>query len=251
MPRYFIEVSYKGTSFRGFQVQENAVTVQGELNKALATLFKSEIETTTSSRTDSGVHALQNFLHLDSLVAITPKMRYNLNAIISSNIVIQNVYEVPETAHSRFDAISREYLYYIRYHKDPFLLDTSYFYPYPLDIDLMNEAASLLLKTTDFSSFAKRHSDVSNHNCLLEEAIWTRDLHDQLVFKVISNRFLRGMVRALVATQILVGRKKVTLSELEDIIHAKNCTRADFSAPAHGLFLKKVNYPQRLLAKPI
>jgi tRNA pseudouridine38-40 synthase len=251
MSRYFIEVAYKGTSFKGFQVQDNANTIQGEINKALHVLLKEEIETTTSSRTDAGVHAFQNFLHFDTAKELTARMHYNMNAILPNDIVLQALYRVGDQCHSRFDALSREYDYFIIQKKNPFLRDTSYFYPLPVDIGLMNEAAAMLLQTTDFTSFAKRHSDVNNFNCDLKSAKWTVNQQQQIVFHVESNRFLRGMVRGLVATQLLVGRKKISLSEFEQILFSHDCTHADFSAPGHGLFLSKVNYPSELTAFPL
>ena len=251
MPRYFIEVGYKGTSFRGFQIQDNAATIQGQINQALQTILKTSIETTTSSRTDAGVHAHQNFLHFDTECMLTANMLYNLNAVIAQDIVVRSLYQVADEAHARFDALSREYDYYIIQQKNPFLRETSHFYPLPVDIDLMNKAADVLLQTTDFSSFAKRHSDVNNFNCALKAARWTLNDRHQLVFHVESNRFLRGMVRALVGTQLLLGRNKISFDEFQQIILSKDCTNADFSAPAHGLFLAKVNYPEGLLAFPI
>ncbi len=251
MSRYFIEVGYKGTAFKGFQIQENAQTIQGQINHALQTILKTEIETTTSSRTDAGVHAHQNFLHFDTDRILTANMLYNLNAVISQDIVVRSLYRVTEQAHARFDALSREYDYYIIQKKDPFLRETSHFYPLPVDIEIMNKAADILLQTTDFSSFAKRHSDVHNFNCSLKAARWIWNERNQLVFHVESNRFLRGMVRALVGTQLLLGRNKISFDEFQQIILSKDCTNADFSAPAHGLFLAKVNYPSELLAYPI
>lgn len=251
MPRYFVEVSYKGTAFRGFQIQDNGITVQGEINRALSIIFKEEIQTTTSSRTDAGVHARQNFLHFDVVQEFSGRLIYNLNAIIHDDILIRSIYLVPESAHARFDATSRQYSYRIINEKNPFKKEFAYFYPFPLDIERMNEAAIALLSTSDFSSFAKRHSDVNNFNCNLSVAHWNQTDDGQLIFKVQSNRFLRGMVRALVGTQLLVGRKKISLNDFQAIILARDCTHSDFSAPAHGLFLEKVNYPDELLGKAL
>lgn len=247
MPRYFIEVCYKGTSFKGFQIQDNGITIQGEINRALRIILKEEIQTTTSSRTDSGVHAIQNFLHFDTTQLISGKSIYNLNAIIHDDILIRAIYLVTNTAHARFDAIAREYTYHIICEKNPFKKEFAYFYPFPLDIGLMNEAALALLSNSDFSSFAKRHSDVNNFNCNLSYAKWEQIEDGLIAFRVKSNRFLRGMVRALVGTQLLVGRKKISLEEFKAIILAKDCTESDFSAPAHGLFLEKVFYPGSML----
>lgn len=243
MPRYFLEICYRGTIFNGFQIQNNSKTIQGEIEKGLSIIFKQIISTTTASRTDTGVHAHQNYLHFDIDKEVTQKNLYNLNAILDRDIVVRNIHQTNDDAHSRFDATSREYTYYIIHERNPFLNDTSYYFPFQISIGRLNEAAKILIENKDFSSFAKRHSDVNNFNCKLMKAFWTMNEKNQLVFKVTSNRFLRGMVRALVATQLLVGRGKVTMQDFIQIIDAKDCTKADFSAPANGLFLVKVNYP--------
>lgn len=251
MPRYFIELTYKGTSFAGFQIQNNALTIQGEINRALKTVLHEEIQTTTASRTDAGVHANQNYLHFDFSGTITSKTIYNLNCIISDDILIQNIFLVSDMSHSRFDAISREYDYFISPTRNPFVKETSYFYPVKLDLEKLNQAALILKTTNNFTSFAKRHSDVNNFNCKIEKISWALNRDQQIVFNVVSNRFLRGMVRALVATQILVGRNKISLNDFENIINSRDCSNADFSAPAKGLFLQKVNYPSSLLMETI
>ena len=239
MPRYFIEFAYKGTHYSGLQIQDKGITVQGELNKALEVLTKSVIVTTSSSRTDAGVHARQNYLHIDLETEINPRLLYGLNAILPSDIVVNSITQVNEQAHARFDALSRQYHYNIIQKKDVFNRELAYFYPFKLDVELMNQAAAVLLKTMDFTSFAKRHSDVNNFNCHLTLAVWSIDSNGLLVFQVTANRFLRGMVR----TQLLVGRKKINLSEFSAIIEERNCSRADFSTPAHGLFLNHIEYP--------
>lgn len=246
MPRYFIEVAYHGSGFSGFQEQQRGETIQGHVNKALQIYFKQAIETTSASRTDSGVHAYQNYLHFDYHGEIAQRSVYNLNAILPEQIVIRRICGVPDNAHARFDAVAREYLYYIHQSKNPFLRETSHFYPMPLDTARMNEAAAILKGNLDFTSFAKRHSDVKNHNCTLELAHWSWNEQQQLVFHVRANRFLRGMVRGLVATQLLVGRGTMSIGQFISVIRARDCRRADFSAPAHGLFLSRVEYPEGL-----
>lgn len=247
MPRYFVEVAYKGSGFSGFQEQENADTIQGEINKALGIYLKQTIETTSASRTDSGVHAYQNFLHVDVAEEISPRALYNLNAILPDQIVIRRLAVVPDQAHARFDAVAREYLYFIHQQKNPFQRETSHFYPMPLDIERMNASAKLLCDNLDFTSFSKRHTDVKNFNCTLETARWFWNDAQQLVFHVRANRFLRGMVRGLVGTQLLVGRGSMSLDQFADVIASKDCQKADFSAPAHGLFLSRIEYPAGLL----
>ena len=164
MARYFIEVAYKGTGYAGFQVQQNANTIQAEIEKALHVYFRKVFSLTGSSRTDAGVHAQQNFFHFDSDIiftkAETDKATYHLNAILPLDIAIKNIRQVAENAHCRFDATARSYRYCVHQHKDPFLQDDSYYYPYPLNIDAMNEAAKLLFDFTDFESFAKKNTQV-------------------------------------------------------------------------------------------
>lgn len=242
MHRYFLELSYKGTAYSGFQVQQNAATIQSEVGKALQTLFRDPFALTGSSRTDAGVHALQNFFHFDTEQIIENRQLYNLNALLPQDIVVKGIYPVPETAHCRFDAISREYRYFIYDAKDPFLNDRAWLYPYPLDLDLLNEAAALICAYQDFTSFSKRNTQVKTYRCAIEKSEWGKE-NGMLVYTVRANRFLRGMVRGLVGTMLKVGRKQLTVNDLRDIIDARDVTRADFSTPARGLFLAAVNYP--------
>ncbi|HPI53695.1 MAG TPA: tRNA pseudouridine(38-40) synthase TruA [Chitinophagaceae bacterium] len=243
MPRYFIEVAYKGTHFKGFQIQDHERTIQGELNRALSILLKTDIQTTTSSRTDAGVHAHQNFLHVDTDSNCLQEKAYNINAILPQDMVVTGIYPVQENAHSRFDATARRYTYYLTRHKNPFLQETAYYFPFTIDIDVMNECCNVILANTDFTSFSKKHTDVSNFNCHIRYAQWEQH-SDTVTFEVESNRFLRGMVRALVGTMLQVGRKKINLDQFKEIIFSQNCSRADFSAVAKGLFLQKVYYPE-------
>lgn len=243
MLRYFLEVAYKGTSYSGFQAQKNANTIQAEVEKAFAIIQKKEIILTGSSRTDSGVHALQNFFHFDYEAEIDPHIIYNINAILPDDIVIKNLLQVSNSAHCRFDAINREYNYYIYSQKDPFLTERAFFFPYKLDIEKMKQAALLIKNYRDFTSFSKRNTQVKTFHCQIIESSWS-DHSNTLVYKVRANRFLRGMVRALVATMLKVGRGKLSLDEFKSIIVAKDCTMASFAVPAHGLFLKSVAYPE-------
>lgn len=246
MPRYFLEVAYKGTRYSGFQVQENAVTIQSEVQRALHVLFRQEIVLTGSSRTDAGVHALQNFFHFDMDAPFKPQLLYNLNAIIAGDIVLKNITEVPPDAHSRFNAVAREYHYFIYDRKDPFLEDRAYFFPYTLDSDLLNEAAKIVMEYSDFTSFSKRNTQVKTFICNIQHSQWQTGPNGTLYYHVKANRFLRGMVRGLVATMLKVGRGAVTLDGFREIIEARDCGKADFSAPGHGLFLVAVRYPDTL-----
>ncbi len=241
MQRYFLELSYKGTRYSGFQVQENASTIQSETEKAFSIYYRKVFALTGSSRTDAGVHALQNFFHFDTELNISRKDIYHLNAILPPDIVIENIYRVPADAHSRFHAVSREYRYYIYSNKNPFLEDRAYYFPYTIDEQLLQEAATVLMDYVDFTSFSKRNTQVKTFDCNIYKSQWLRE-GDCLVYHVEANRFLRGMVRGLVATMLLVGRKKIDIPGFKAIIESRNCTKADFSTPPHGLFLQKVAF---------
>lgn len=242
MARYFLEVAYKGTAYSGFQTQENAITIQSEIERAFQVLERRPVQLTGSSRTDAGVHALQNFFHFDITEPLHPQFLYKINAILPADIVIKNVKEVSDSAHARFDALTREYKYYIYAQKNPFLADRAYFFPYRLDRPAMSAAAAILKEYTDFSSFSKRNTQVKTFNCRIDVSEWIEE-QGCLVYHVEANRFLRGMVRALTATMLQVGRGKIGLDEFRAVIAAKDCTKASFAVPAHGLFLVSVNYP--------
>jgi tRNA pseudouridine38-40 synthase len=246
MPRYFLEVSYKGGEYSGFQVQENANSIQQEVEKAFAIYFRNQVSMTGSSRTDSGVHALQNFFHFDFPGPIPPTALYHLNAILPGDITLKNLYWSEPDSHCRFDAEAREYHYFIYSSKDPFQQDRAYYYPYPLNMSKLQEAADLLKKNTDFSAFSKRNTQAKTGICAITKSIWL-EKEGGVVYQTQANRFLRGMVRGLVGTMLLVGRGKLSLEDLEEIIQTKDCTQVDFSVPAHGLFLARVQYPSGLI----
>jgi len=243
MPRYFIEVSYKGTNYSGFQIQENANSIQAEIEKALKIFFKKDFELTGSSRTDAGVHALQNFFHvdIDEQLNFENDFQYNLNALLPRDIVIKKIFPVKDNAHCRFDAVSREYKYFIYQQKDPFLQDTAFYYPYKLDIEKLNDAARQIMRYDDFTSFSKRNTQVKNFLCRIEKSEWHIE-RDLVVYNVIANRFLRGMVKGLVGTMLRVGTGKISLKQFSQIIEGKNAAKADFTPPSHGLFLISVSY---------
>ena len=241
MPRYFLEVAYKGTNYSGFQVQGNANTIQAEIEKGFKILHRKEISLTGSSRTDAGVHALQNYFHFDFEQSIHPQFVYKMNAILPEDIVIKERYMMPAEAHSRFDAISREYIYRIHQYKNPFLKDASYFYPYKLDLEIMNHAAAMIIRETNFFAFSKTNTQVKNFNCSVKLSQWMIQ-EEELVYKIEANRFLRGMVRLLTASLLKLGRHTLTLDQFQKLFDGKN--KSGYSIPAHGLFLKKVNYPQ-------
>lgn len=244
--RYFLEISYKGTRYAGFQIQKNGNTIQGEIEKALATIFRTNVDLTGSSRTDAGVHALQNYFHFDLDFEFPIGAIYNLNSILPPDIVIKKITPVSNDAHCRFHAISREYSYYIYFLKNPFLTDTAWFYPYALNMQALQEVASSIISHTNFSSFSKRNTQAQTKLCTITKSIWFKD-DERLVYNVKSNRFLRGMVRGLVGTMLQVGRGIIPKSDFTNIIEAKDCTKANFSTPAKGLFLTAVEYQASIL----
>jgi tRNA pseudouridine38-40 synthase len=242
MKRYFIDVCYDGASFGGFQIQQNQQTIQGELENAMNIIFRQSIALTGASRTDAGVHAMQNFLHFDTDLEITSKHIYNLNSILPNRIVVNNIYVVPNDAHSRFDAIKRGYLYKMHTQKSPFLEGRSWFYPFPVHISAMQEAADVLLTHTDFESFSKKKTTVNTFDCTITKAQWIQE-GSIITFNIDANRFLRGMIRGLVGTMLQVGRGQINLDDFREIIRSKNEQNVDFSTPAHGLYLSEITYP--------
>ncbi len=244
MSRYFIEVSYKGTNFAGFQKQKNAHTIQSEIEQALRIYFRKEIDLTGSSRTDAGVHALQNFFHFDESEIpkeSIEKSVYHLNAIISSDVVIKGIQLKQAGAHSRFDAKSRRYLYTIYQHKDPFLMDRGYYFPYPLNMDKLSEASEIIKGSSYFEAFSKKNTQVLNFNCTIFESFWLQT-DNEIQYHVCGSRFLRGMVRGLVGTMLKVGTEKTSIAAFKKIIESGDVSQVDFSTPARGLILVSVNY---------
>lgn len=246
MSRFFLEVAYKGSNYAGFQVQQNANTIQSEVEKALKIYFRRDIELTGSSRTDAGVHAYQNFFHFDedevfeTMVSSNDPV-YHLNAILPNDIVIKGIKKVRDDAHSRFDALYRVYEYTLYSQKNPFIEDRAYYYPYPLDLDLLNQAAEIILNNTDFESFSKKNTQVYTYECKMMESRWLMK-GDKIIYRVKGSRFLRGMVRGLVGTMLKVGTKKIDIKEFKQIIALHDLTKVDFSMPSHGLALIEVGF---------
>ena len=249
--RYFIETSYKGTAYSGFQVQQNSNTIQREIEKALSIYFKQSFTLTGSSRTDAGVHALQNYFHFDTesplydgeaLSGQLKRALYSLNAILPGDIVIKTIFRVEDHYHCRFNAVWREYQYFIYKSKDPFLEDRAYYYPYKTDIEKLRACADLVLLHKDFTSFSKKNTQVQNFICNIKHSTWSEE-SNMLIYSVKSNRFLRGMVKALVGTMLRVATQKISVEEFKNIMDSRDCTAADFSVPPHGLFLVNVAFP--------
>lgn len=246
--RYFIFISFKGTSYHGWQFQPNSVTVQKTLDETLGTILNERISTTGAGRTDTGVHALVFCAHFESIkpdLATNKNLIFRLNRFLPKDISVSGISKVLPNAHARFSAVSRTYRYYISTAKDPFSEDSSWFLQGNIDLNLMNKACVLLLKHSDFTSFSRLHSDVKTNLCRIFSAEWEKT-DDNLIFTIKADRFLRNMVRAIVGTMIELGQGKINLKDFEDIIIAKDRCRAGKSAPAKGLFLEDIKYPEEI-----
>ncbi|WP_299257802.1 tRNA pseudouridine(38-40) synthase TruA [uncultured Aquimarina sp.] len=244
--RYFLELSYNGTPYHGWQRQPNAISVQEVLEDSLSLLLRCKIVVVGAGRTDTGVHARQIMAHFDSEAVLdTIHFEYRLNSLLPKEIAVDKVSLVKEDTHARFDAISRSYEYIISLSKDPFRINSAYYLKKELDVDLMNEAAKLLLNYTNFKCFSKSKTDVKTYNCNITDAMWEKT-GDVLVFKISANRFLRNMVRAIVGTLLEIGEHKLDLNDLKSIIKSENRSEAGYSVPAHGLYLTEVQYPNTI-----
>jgi tRNA pseudouridine38-40 synthase len=247
LQRYLFEVAYLGTNYHGWQIQPNAITVQEVLNKCLSTMLKTTVNISGSGRTDTGVHCRQQFFHADLAAEINlTDLMYKLNSMLPFDIGISSIKAVKDDAHARYDATSRSYAYHINLKKDPFSKELSYYYPKSLEIENMNKAAALLCgDALDCEAFSKVKTSVNNFICTISEAYW--EIHgDKLIFNITANRFLRGMVRAVVGTLLDVGLGKISVEEMKDIINSKDRRKAGSAAPAHGLYLCKVTYPKNI-----
>jgi tRNA pseudouridine38-40 synthase len=242
--RYFIQLSYKGTNYHGWQTQPNAISVQEVLEKTLSTVLRETVEVVGAGRTDTGVHASFFVIHFEVNQQLSnfENLIYKLNSLLPFDIAIQKIWSVDNDLHARFSAISRTYKYYISTKKNPFRTETSFKYLLPLDIDKMNDAARILAEYNDFTSFSRLHTDVKTNNCTILWAEW-EVVETQLIFTIKADRFLRNMVRAIVGTLLEVGKGKLSLNDFRKIIEAKDRATAGASAPAKGLFLVDVEYP--------
>lgn len=242
--RFFFQCSYDGTNYSGWQKQPNAVTIEEEIERRLAQLFPNEtLKIVGCGRTDAGVHALKSYFHIDlPLKYSKEQLMFKLNNMLPLDISINEVIEVDNEAHARFDATKRTYYYYVHQTKSPFYQYNSLFFSRELSVDKMNKAAKFLLGRKDFTSFSKLHTDVNNNFCEIYSAEW-KVQEGQLVFEISSNRFLRGMVRAIVGTLLEVGLGKISEADVPVIIKAKNRGEAGSAVPAKGLFLAEVHYP--------
>ena len=241
MMRYFIDISYNGKNYHGWQIQKNAVTVQSTIQDVISKILGKSTDIVGSGRTDTGVHAKSQVAHFDVNKEVDNDFIYRVNAFLPQDISINSVTKVVDNSHARFDAISREYIYKIHDLKSPFVDGLSTFYNKKINMDLINEACSTIMKNLDFQSFSKVKTEVKNFNCTISHASIRRK-NNFYLFKFCANRFLRGMVRALVGTLLQLNEGKINLKEFKLIFEKKNREYAGPSAPPYGLYLNKVNY---------
>lgn len=244
--RYFIQFSYNGKAYHGWQNQPNAITVQQVLEEALSTLLRKKVTMMGAGRTDAGVHAKAMFAHFETLeISNTTDLIFRLNAFLPDDIAVQKIFEVNADAHARFDATARTYEYWITQEKNPFFTDYAHYVKQELDVKKMNEAAALLIDYKDFESFSKSNTDVYTYLCDIQIAEWGQK-NDLLIFTIKADRFLRNMVRAIVGTLLDVGTGKSNLDDVKAIINSKDRSKAGTSVPAKALYLTKINYPNTI-----
>ena len=273
MPRYFLEISYNGGNFHGWQRQKNAMTVQERIEEVLSTIIRADVVVVGQGRTDTGVHASQFFLHFDipsaplpetplalrtektsaqqehlDSASIVSNLVFKANTMLGRDIAILDLYRVSDDAHARFDAKSRSYEYKVHHIKDPFLNGLSMYLSQEVDLDEMQKAASLLFGISNFKSFSKIGGSNKSDICKIEEAYF-EPLQNGFVFKITADRFLRNMVRAIMGTLLDIGKGKMPAEGIIAVAKDKNRSSAGFSVPAHGLYLRKVVYPYQL--KPV
>lgn len=244
--RYFLELSYNGKAYHGWQIQPNAISVQEVVESALSKLLNESISITGAGRTDAGVHAIQMFAHFDT--TSLPDLQYlsnRLNSFLPKDIAIHDLFTVTPDAHARFDAINRTYEYHLSLKKNAFDFERSYFLQKPLNVDIMNEGCKILMSYRNFKCFSKAHTDVKTYNCKISNALWTQN-ESKLVFEITADRFLRNMVRAVVGTMINLGLGKISIDDLHTIIKSEDRSQAGYSVPAHGLYLTKIQYLNKI-----
>lgn len=243
MKRYFVVFAYDGTNYHGWQIQPNGISIQEELQNAISVILRQSITIVGAGRTDAGVHARKMVAHFDVESPLDCKqLAYKLNRLLPQDISVSEVVQVDSNMHARFSATLRTYHYYIHMRKDPFLRHYSCELHYNLDFELMNEAASHLLKTDDFATFCKTHTDVKTTICDVKEAYWVKDSEYAWHFRISANRFLRNMVRAVVGTLIEVGRHRMTLEQFDNAVACGHRSKAGESMPGNALFLEDVCY---------
>lgn len=241
--RYFLELSYNGSAYHGWQNQPKDISVQEVIEKGLCLLLKEPISILGAGRTDTGVHAQQMFAHFDSGLAINEiDLIFKLNSFLPKDIAIHDIFKVKDDAHARFNALSRTYLYRITLQKNVFNFDYAYYVKQDLDVEKMKEASQILFQYKDFQCFSKVNTDVKTYHCDIMKAEWFFE-NNELHFAIKADRFLRNMVRAIVGTMVQIGLGKLQVEDLHTIIKSKNRSEAGFSVPAHALYLTKIEYP--------
>ena len=246
--RYFIKLSFKGTNYKGWQIQSRGITIQGILTNALCLILKEDIVLTGAGRTDSGVHALNYYAHFDSVNCDPDNiddLKRKLNSFLPPDIFVHDIFRVSNSLHARFDAVSRTYHYVVTLNENPFLQEFSHHYYGKIDMDPMNEACLIILKHTDFTSFGKLHGNNKTNLCKIIDAEWREVSHGVLVFRITADRFLRGMVRAITGCMLSIGSGKIPHSRIETIFSEMNRSAAGMSAPACGLFLTNISYNKK------
>jgi tRNA pseudouridine38-40 synthase len=247
--RYFFEIAYNGTNYNGWQSQNNAVGVQAIVEDALSKLLREEIKIVGSGRTDTGVHCEQQFFHTDIQTSFdTSTLLLKVNSFLPKDIFIDSIRKVRSEASARYDAVERTYRYQITKKKNPFLDGLAWHFFKPVDVDAMNNAADVLLGEHDFECFSKVKTDVNHFLCTIRKASWKEE-GDLLIFTITANRFLRGMVRAIVGTLLDVGTGKSSLKDFQQIVQSKDRKKAGANVPSMGLYLTKVKYPAEVFVK--
>lgn len=242
--RYFMQLSYRGAPFHGWQSQPGEVTVQSVLEDALSMILRRPMKITGAGRTDAGVNARMMVAHFDAGAPLSDPdgLVRKLNAVVGKDIAVQKIWEVAPDSHARFDAVSRTYHYYAVTEKTPFFYPLSWKAPATLDFETMNRAAEILLETSDFTSFSKLHTDVRTNICRVSYARWERLGDHEWVFVITADRFLRNMVRAVVGTLVEVGRGKMSIERFREVIDRRDRCAAGTSMPGEALFLWEVKY---------
>ncbi len=242
--RYFFEITYNGTHYHGWQSQSNAMGVQQVVEESLSKLMRENISIVGSGRTDAGVHCIQQFFHADLTKPFQPEaLIIRLNSLLSKDIAIRSVRQVKPDASARYDAIERTYEYHITRVKEPLQDGRAFYFFKPLDVSTLRRAGTLLTGTHDFECFSKVKTDVNHFICTVKKAEWNQK-GDLLVFTITANRFLRGMVRAIVGTLLDVGTDKISLEDFKVILKSKDRKKAGMNVPPEGLYLMKVVYPK-------
>lgn len=237
-----LTIQYDGTNYAGWQIQENALSIQAVISNSIKQILQEDINLLGAGRTDAGVHALgqvANFTVSQQLDLF--KFKYSLNSVLPKDISITNIETVDEGFHSRFSARKRAYIYLISNQKSPFFERYSYTLYSELNSEKLNKLSSTLIGTHDFTSFSKINPEVQNKICEVFEARW-RSQKNLLIFYIEANRFLYGMVRAIVGSLLKAYSSEDGISYLKNIFAQKDRNAAADAVSAKGLFLHKVKY---------